>query len=502
MNQFLRLQVQILVFLLLITVNTTAQNKTNSLNDLFSALAQNQQFNGNILVAENGKIIFEKSFGYADFETKTALNKKSSFPIASLSKTMTSTAILQLKAKGKLKLEDPVINYLPEFPYPAITIRQLLNQTSGLLDYFVIFNTEMTANPEKIFTNADILPVLKKMNKPLSSEPGAKWEYNNLNYCLLAVIVEKLSGIAFQTYLQKNIFEPAGMKSTYLPAANDQSKNKTRAELYQFRNGYSDKLENINTLPKSNLDRQGKFVGQGGVVSTVNDLFKYDQALYNGKLLKESELQEAFTPAKLNNGETVKYIADGKEVSYGLGWEIYLDASQGKIVYHDGLLEGLVSIFFRNLTKKQTVIAIDNTANHSAVIGGLNALNILNQQPLINDGKSLARAYGSVLVSQGADAAKTILDKLKKDSNYSLRESDMNRLGYELLRNGKNLEALEVFKLNVELFPDSWNVYDSYGEILLKIGRKEEAIKMYQKSIDLNPENENGKNVLKQLLNN
>ena len=502
MNQYLMFQTRILICLFLVVANAVAQNKPNSLSDLFSRLAQNQQFNGNILVAEDRRILFEKSFGYADLEHEELLNKQSSFPIASVSKTMTSTAVLQLKGNGKLKLNDPVITYLPEFPYATITVRQLLNQTSGLPNYFVIFNAEMTANPEKIYTNADILPVLKKANKPLSSEPGGNFEYNNLNYCLLALIVEKLSGISFQTYLKKNIFEPAGMKNTYLPTVNDQNKNKNRAELYQFRNGYTEKLENINDLPKSNLDRQGKFVGQGQVISTVHDLFLYDQALYNGKLLKESDLEEAFVPARLNNGETVKYIIDDKEVSYGLGWEIYLDESQGKIVFHDGLIGGLVSILSRNLTKKQTVIAIDNTASHSAVIGGMNALNILNQQPLVENGKSLARTYGSVLVNQGSEAAKLTLAKLKQDSNYSLRQGEMNSLGYELLRSNKTPEALEVFKLNVELFPDSWNVYDSYGEILLKIGRKEEAIKMYQKSVELNPKNENGKNVLKQLLNN
>lgn len=499
MNQFFIFQTRIFVFLLLIAVNTNAQNKVNSLNDLFSKMAQNRQFNGNTLVAEDGRIIFEKSFGYADFENKRLLDRKSTFPIASVSKTITSTAILQLKAKGKLKLDDPVKTYLPEFPYAAITVRQLLNQTSGVPNYFVIFNAEMSANPKKIFTNADILPVLKKENKSLSSEPGEKFEYNNLNYCLLALIVEKLSGISFQSYLKKNIFELAGMKNTYLPTVDDQSKNRNRADLYQFRNGYTEKLENINDLPKSNFDRQGKFVGQGQVVSTVHDLFLYDQALYNGKLLKNSDLQEAFIPTKLNNGETVKFIIDGKEVSYGLGWEIYLDDSQGKIVFHDGLIGGLVSILFRNITKKQTVIAIDNTANHSAMIGALNALNILNQQPLIDNGKSLARAYGSILVNQGTEAANIAFVKLKEDSNYTLRQGDMNSLGYELLRSGKDSEALEVFKLNIELFPDSWNVYDSYGEILLKIGRKEEAVKMYQKSVDLNPKNENGKKILEEL---
>ena len=495
-------QTGIIVFLLLVTVGGFAQNKPNNLNDLFSRLAENQQFNGNVLVAEDGKIIFERSFGYADFENKRLLDQQSSFPIASVSKTMTSTALLQLKAKGKLKLDEPVKTYLPEFPYAAVTVRQLLNQTSGVPSYYVIFNEEMTANPEKVFTNADILPVLMKANKPLSSEPGERFEYNNLNYCLLALIVEKISGVSFQSYLKKNIFEPAGMKNTYLPTNDDRNKNKTRAELYQFRNGYTEKLENINDLPKSNIDRQGRFVGQGQVVSTVHDLFLYDQALYNGKLLSQSDLQEAFTPGKLNNGEMVKLMVYGKEVSYGLGWEIFLDNSQGKIVFHDGFIGGLVSVLFRNLSKKQTVIVVDTTANLSAFNGGVNAMNLLNKHPLVNNGKSLVRTYGSILVNQGAAAAKITLNKLKNDSNYSLQEGDMNRLGYELFRNGKNSEALEVFKLNAEVFPDSWNVYDSYGEILLKIGNKEEAIKMYQKSIELNPKNENGKNVLKQLSGN
>jgi tetratricopeptide (TPR) repeat protein len=135
------------------------QNKQNDLNKFFSTLYQNQEFNGNVLIAENGKTVYKRSFGFADINGKILNNDNSEFTLASVSKTLTSTAILQLKEKGKLKLDDPLIKYFPDFPYTEITIRLLLSHTSGLPDYD-LYKDQMDKNANKIFSNKDIFTSL------------------------------------------------------------------------------------------------------------------------------------------------------------------------------------------------------------------------------------------------------------------------------------------------------------------------------------------------------
>lgn len=167
---------------------------------------------------------------------------------------------------------------------------------------------------------------------------------------------------------------------------------------------------------------------------------------------------------------------------------------------HGGGVPGLRSFLLRNITKHQTIILIDNNENEVEQLA-MDALKILNKERVGVPGKSIARVYARSLLSDGPEKARIILEKLRMQSaDYFLSEDELNSLGYDLLGDNKIPLAVEVFKMNMELFPESWNVYDSYGESLLKIGKKRQAIEMYKKSIELNPENENGKKVLKELL--
>ncbi len=202
----------IIAFIFLWT-ESFGQNSSQKLDNYFSTTLN--PINGNILVAENGKSIYKKSFGFADFENKIPNSETSRFNIASVSKTFTAVSILQLKEKGKVDIDKPVKKYLPEFPYDDITIRHLLSHTSGLPDYY-FYDKTYEKEPLRIYTNKDILDDLNKFKFPLSFKPGEKWDYANINYCLLAEVVEKVSGQNFQDYLQKNIFSKAKMLDTYL----------------------------------------------------------------------------------------------------------------------------------------------------------------------------------------------------------------------------------------------------------------------------------------------
>jgi CubicO group peptidase (beta-lactamase class C family) len=480
-----------------------AQTKVKEINNYVEQLHSLNQFNGNYIVAENKNIICEKSLGFTDFNKQIPLNINSQFPIASISKTFTSTAILQLKQKGKLKLDDFAQKYLPEFPYPTVTIRHLLSNTSGLGQYYSLFDSIMIQFPDKVITNADIIPAFNQYKTPLSFNPGEKWEYNNVNFCIAALIVEKISELSYSSYLQQYIFKPAGMTNSIMPL-DRKLPQKNQVERYTFPNLYSLSLENVKNVPeKFKIEGRSNFYGNGGIVSTIIDLFKYDQALYNGTFLGKQELDEAFTATKLNNGKMVTLQLDEKEVTYGLGWFMYTNEENGKIVFHDGSITGLTSILVRNISKKQTVILLENTGTNAVFPASNAILNILNNKPYKMPTENFARLYGSTLVDEGSKKSNIIFEKyLKNPEKYTLTEREMIRLGYELLRKNKKTEANQVFQTTTQLFPKSWNAFDSYGEALLSDGQNEAAIKAYQKSIEINPENENGIKILQKLLNN
>lgn len=285
-----------------------------------------------------------------------------------------------------------------------------------------------------------------------------------------------------------------------------QSRNERFAFAHLSPHLYSDSLVKANTVPYIvSYWSAYNFSGFGDYVSTTRDLLKYDQAYYNGRLLNRQILNEVFAPVKLNN-------ANNNPGNFGLGWEIEYDTTLGKVVYHSGAATGLSCVLLRNISKHQTVILFDNTHYNAHEIAS-NVLKVLNGVQVPYPGKSIAKIYARQLLSYGPEAARDTLNVLRKDTlGYLLSEDEMNSLGYDFMGGSNNpnpyrlpeehkyLEAVETLKLNVQLFPNSWNAYDSYGEALLNIGQKEEAIKMYRKSIELNPKNEGGKKILEQLL--
>lgn len=487
-------------------LSVLSQPKKQAIDDYFSALVKNQQFSGNVLVIEKNKIVYEKTFGYADYTTKSPNTPNITFPIASISKIFTATAILQLEEKGLLKINDAASKYLTGFPYSEVTIKHLLSHTSGLPPYNAFFDNEKKENPKKVFTNKDFLRGVISNKQPLIYQPGEKGNYDNINFLVLALIVEKVSGIPYKDYIDNFILEPAGMKETVFFPLPEQF-NRSEIKNYAFPHVY---LHLYDTIPvKSNSIPYVReywhsygFSGFGDYVSTIADLWKFDKALYSNKLLKQTTLAKAFVPTKLNNGENNPDL-------FGLGWEIEKDTTIGKLVYHSGAALGLSSNILRNVSRHQTIILFDNS-HFNAHENATRVMMLLNGKTVDMPKRSIAKVYGTILLHKGAFAARNTLETLKNDTvNYYLSEAEMNSLGYDFLGNNNPYhlpeehlykQAVETLKTNVELFPDSWNAYDSYAEALLADGQKEEAIKMYQKSVELNPKNEGGKKVLQKLL--
>lgn len=244
------------------------------------------------------------------------------------------------------------------------------------------------------------------------------------------------------------------------------------------------------------------FEGFSDYRTTLRDLLKFDQALYAGKLLGDSTLQEAFTPAKLNDGTP-------SSSGYGLGWEIDGSQPYGKLVHHSGGMVGFSCDLLRNLTKRQTIVLYSNTLpdNYTFVIDRA-ALRILNGESVDPPRMSIAREFGRTLVAEGMDAAMRTLERLKRDPAYVLDEDEFNSLGYDLMGDSNDLQlpeqhrypdAVQVLALNVKQFPASSNAWDSYAEALQKNGQVEEVMRMYGEALRIDPKNEHARQALQDL---
>lgn len=483
---------------------------SRQLDPYFDQVAGLKQLNGNILLAKNNKTVYKRSFGYADFASGRLNNADSQYNLASISKIFTSTAILQLKEKGLLKLDDHFIKYFPAFPYPDITIRHLLTHTSGLPD-LELFEDLIRKYPDTIISNNTILRELERQNRPLYAKPGDKFEYCNNGFSLLAMLVEKISNSSFAAYLQKKIFIPANMQHTSVGYKKDSNS----VQFFTIPVFYDSSFVNIDLIGHHRYTHYNCSggTGQSNIITTTADLLAFDQAFFSGRLLNAASIAEAFTPVKLNNGQVYEGHMDtmggeGKGY-YGLGWEIFDQPGYGRSVGHGGYKIGMATFYFRNLERKQTIIAFDNTAGSEFGRIITSSYLLMNNQapPALRIKRSLVRIYGQAIADKGTEYGFSLFSELKADTvHYYLNEWEMNNLGGTLLYAAKfaghQLLALEVFKLNTLLFPESFNTYDSYADALYENGKKDEAIRMYRHSIVLNPNNFEGKDKLKKLLEN
>jgi Beta-lactamase class C and other penicillin binding proteins len=477
-----------------------AQERVQKIDSILSTLNQEEGFSGSVLISEKGKIIYEKSFGYANAEGKVPFTENTIFLTGSVAKTFTATAILKLREQGKVNLDDPITKFLPELSYKNVTLRHLLTHTSGLLEYQSEEIIKEIAG--KGVGNTELVKVFARLNPKLEFEPGAKWEYSNTNYILLALVVEKVSGKSFPQFVAENIFAPARMTRSFVGINNvPESLKKEIAAGYRFTNPLAKAPVNVETLEgaRSAYATKQNLYGAGNLYSTTRDLLKFHQALQSAKILKKQSLAEMYVPTKLTGGADYKPFARTNYVSQdALGWFVSDDAS-GKIAYHPGGDIGYVSYFLRNTTKDQTVIILSNIEllRHYTPTG---LMRILNDETYKLDIKSLAGAMGKEYNLRGVEAMLKVFRELKGSEQYNFSEDEINELGYRLLYDKKDAaSAIEVFKLNAEQFPKSFNVWDSLGEAYYRAGNVEEAIKNYEKSLQLNPDSEGGKRMLEEI---
>ena len=301
------------------------------------SLNEIHEFNGNILLAKNGVKIYEKSIGFTDNKTNNKLTSSSAFNLASISKTFTSSIILMFMQEGRLKIDDHVSKYINDFPYDNITIRHLLNHTHGMIEYFDWVKD--TLNRQDTIGNHQLLELLVKHKPALISVPGEKFNYCNTGYAVLSVILESISGMSYADLLKKKIIKPLGLKHTYVQTVKMPISPKSRVYGMKYQQGQ------WNSFDLTSLD---EVVGDGNIYSTVGDLLQWDQALRNGKVLKQEILQEAYTPA---------VVQEKPKMAYGYGWIIN---EPGKKVSHSGSWNGFKNNMVRDLKNGYTLISLSN----------------------------------------------------------------------------------------------------------------------------------------------
>jgi CubicO group peptidase (beta-lactamase class C family) len=309
-------------------------------------------FSGVVLVADKGKPIYHKAFGFVNLDSKQKMDTTFIFELASVSKQFTAMLIAMLHEEGKLNYYDPIEKYLPDFPYKGITIRHLLNHTSGLPDYQKLMDEKW--DKSKVATNEDILFYLKKFHPEVLFAPGEKYEYSNTGYVVLGSIVEKASVEDFVRLCREKIFNPLNMTSTNIRT------KKEKNSILNFALGYifvpeKNKYVRADSFPSSNYTIWlGGRKGPGRISSTTSDLLKWDRALKAGKLVNPETMKEIFSPSKLNNGSLS---------NYGFGWMLRGDSLLGKIVYHTGDNPGYKTEILRYIDKDKTVIVLCNNAH-------------------------------------------------------------------------------------------------------------------------------------------
>lgn len=315
--------------------------KQEQIHQVIRYFEVNRHFNGNILIAEDGKVIYENAIGWANIEDGEALTLTTPFYLASLAKTFTATGIMKLKEEGKLDYDDKIATWFSEMGSAGnkISIRHLLNHTSGLPDYFSM------GWDETGLTNAQLYDKLVHNTPMLNSRPGYKYSYNNTGYVLLALIIEKVSGLPFYKFIESTICEPLGMEDTWVyDIRNPEISEKDRAIGYRKNMKHRDDYLLLTT-------------GDGGMYSTIEDMFTWDRALHDNKILSQATLEEAYLPVTLPNGVTK---------NYGFGWVIGSNLN-GKIVTHSGGLAGFRNYFERQIDVGNTLIILTNNSNNDIV---------------------------------------------------------------------------------------------------------------------------------------
>lgn len=440
-------------------------------------------YSGAVLVALNGKPVVSKGFGDSDAERKLKNSPRTIFDIGSLTKQFTAAAIMKLEMQGKLSTDDQVGKYFQNVPpdKASITIHQLLRHSAGLPS---VVGGDFDRIGEAEF-------VEKVLSAPLRFPAGTRFSYSNVGYSLLALIVEKVSGQSYEQFLYENLWKPAGMETTGYTRPNF---DKNLIAVGYGANGRWGRPTD------KQWDKDAPFLhlkGNGGILSTTEDLWKWDQALSSDRILSKAAKAKYYGPA-LRADET-------ENLFYAYGWDVSKTDRKTRRVRHNGTNRIFYADFYRFIDEGVSIILMTNKSLNNSNDTALVISKIVfepDYEPIVPVPDNAAnRAFTDeiikLLLEKGLDPA--LQSHRKRGKKIDLLEDAINEKGYELMGQKKMKEAIEIFKLNVFAFPRSANAFDSLGEAYLEAGDRQSALENYKKSLLLNPENGAAREVIKKL---
>jgi len=441
------------------------------------------QFNGVALIFDKGNVVYQGAFGIGNIDPIDSLHLGSQFRLGSLGKQFTAMAILILQENGKLRYDQDVRDFLPELPYAGITIRQLLHHTSGMPQYEPMMDQHWKPelkydDPARYISgNEDILRMFAAQKPPVRFAPGEKWEYSNAGYNLLGTIVKRASGMSYADFMKTRVFVPAGMTHTVVYPYVIGNDPLMPDRVFGYWTEWDSHVR---------LSTDGHYLnpayGEDGVYSTASDLLKWDRVLYTEKLVKKATLQEAFTPAVLNNGDTTVY---------GFGWFVGRTPDGKKMVSHSGAWAGFTTYILRGIEEDKCLVVLTNNSTiyfgEEGIRGQLT--NLLYDRPYRLPPLSIREVLGKAVADEGSARAIVQFHEWKKQrtDDINFNEGEVNVLGYELLGAGRVDDAEAILGLNVQEYPNSANVYDSYGDVLLAKGDSANALVNFRKALELDP---------------
>ena len=465
--------------LLFLSPEGNAQSKKERIAEIMQTYHRYNMFDGSVLVAENGKLIYKGAFGLANREWNIRNTTDTKFMIGSVSKPLTALLTLILGQKGLLDLDKTISDYIPEYSAKngkRINIRQLMNHTSGIPNYDIMpdFFPKIT---RQYFTRQDYIKLF--MDSALLFEPGTNYSYSSWGYFTLGYILERVSGKSYPQLIQEEIFDKLGMYNSgsyYHTQVIDH-----RASGYDY---------NLDGYKSADFRDQSNTMGTGDVYTTVGDLFRLHLAICNNSLLNKDLTREMFTRGI-------------RPWQYGYGWFNqmwkYTPTDSVFCNYHLGTTEGFLSFLIRIPETNSMAVILCNSAPTDFFGITNNLVRVLYNKP-VKVKKPVSKALASTIRKKGIEIAIKQYDALKQDTaHYYVEWWNIDQLGHQLYDLKRNNEALLLFEKNAREFPQQDIALISLGQAYEIVGRKEDAIIYYQKAISVNPNNEEAKNRLKNL---
>lgn len=485
------------VFLFLISfisfsVNSQSQKITDSIDVFLKDKMEKLHIPAlQIAVVQHGKIVKERSYGMANVENSVMATDKSMFSINSCTKAFVGVAVLQLQEEGKLNINDPISKYLDDLPsaWKDLTIRQLFSNVSGLPNIIDEYENIIAGGNEDAAWE-------KVKTLPMEFKTGDRFQYNQTGYVIIGRIINKLSGMPFAKFIEERQFKIAGMKQTRFGDSYDIIPNSAGG--YTTQDNRNGDWITTNEIRNCFVKFPDFFRTCAGIISTADEVAQWIIALQNGKLLKQkSSLDLLWQPAILNNG---RFGGFNKLVNgYALGWPTVTREEHPAA----GPVGGMRSAFFVYPKDDISIVVLTNLqgANPEWFIDEIAGFYIPDMKESNGFGlsASVKKLRKELMTQQYNNALKVAENLKKKNAGFNLGENELNDFGYKLLGENKSTEALKIFKLNVDLYPESGNTNDSYAETLAGLGNKKEAIKYYKLAFQLNPKNTNAMEQIKKL---